>query len=246
MKIALCMSGQPRFIEKAYPSILENVILPNSPDIFVHTWFDKSPTVFRGDGAWGSNPNNKPVPNTIELITQLYKPVDAMFETPGKFINSKINVDDTIDHYAPHFKGNEQYLVEMIYSMWYSIYQSNLVKERFRLTLGKHYDIVIRCRFDSTFTKKIICSEYDNSKINIGCDRRNPGHLSDWFAFGSNTIMNVYSDVYNFIDFIHERRRAKNIPDFCNEILLWDHLESHGIGWSIIPDLHIEFIRPWS
>jgi len=43
IKIALCLSGQPRFFERGYEFIKKNIIDPNdNVDIFTHLWFDKS------------------------------------------------------------------------------------------------------------------------------------------------------------------------------------------------------------
>lgn len=40
MKIALCISGQMRTFERAYPSIKRHILDPLSPDVFIHTWSD--------------------------------------------------------------------------------------------------------------------------------------------------------------------------------------------------------------
>ena len=56
MRIALCFSGQPRFIEQVSPSILENVIGEHDVDVFAHLWFDDdlqtSPYKYGGAGKW--------------------------------------------------------------------------------------------------------------------------------------------------------------------------------------------------
>ena len=41
MKIAVCFSGQPRFINECSPSILENVIGNYDVDVYAHLWFDE-------------------------------------------------------------------------------------------------------------------------------------------------------------------------------------------------------------
>ena len=41
MKIALCLSGQPRGIPYSCQQILDNIINVNeNVDVFLHTWFD--------------------------------------------------------------------------------------------------------------------------------------------------------------------------------------------------------------
>jgi uncharacterized membrane protein YoaT (DUF817 family) len=78
MKIAICFSGQPRFIEECYSGIKSNIIDANSKhdiDIFVHTWFSPEITgkvlyhnlfsSFSGDA--------KITEDSIEKISELYK-----------------------------------------------------------------------------------------------------------------------------------------------------------------------------
>ena len=41
MKIALCFSGQPRFIKESASLIKENIIQDYDVDVFSHLWFDE-------------------------------------------------------------------------------------------------------------------------------------------------------------------------------------------------------------
>ena len=40
MKVALCLSGQPRVIEVGYQKLKAALLDHNDVDVFVHTWFD--------------------------------------------------------------------------------------------------------------------------------------------------------------------------------------------------------------
>ena len=40
MKVALCLSGQPRVIEGGYQKLKSALLDYNDVDVFVHTWFD--------------------------------------------------------------------------------------------------------------------------------------------------------------------------------------------------------------
>ena len=42
MKIALCLSGQPRFINECAPFILKNICEGYDADVFFHLWFDEN------------------------------------------------------------------------------------------------------------------------------------------------------------------------------------------------------------
>ena len=56
MKLALCFSGQPRFVNECSDLILSNVIQDYNVDVFAHLWFDDAlqsqPYKHGGDGKW--------------------------------------------------------------------------------------------------------------------------------------------------------------------------------------------------
>ena len=56
MKVALCFSGQPRFVNECSDLIINNAIQNYDVDIFAHLWFDddlkKKPYKHGGDGGW--------------------------------------------------------------------------------------------------------------------------------------------------------------------------------------------------
>ena len=40
MKLALCLSGQPRDVDIIYPILKQSILDDNDVDVFVHTWWD--------------------------------------------------------------------------------------------------------------------------------------------------------------------------------------------------------------
>ena len=56
MRIALLLSGQPRFIEEGSEYILKNICEGNNVDTFCHFWMDDGlitkPYKFGGAGGW--------------------------------------------------------------------------------------------------------------------------------------------------------------------------------------------------
>jgi hypothetical protein len=42
MKTAVMFYGLPRYVERTFPKIRDNIINPNNADVFVHTWVDNS------------------------------------------------------------------------------------------------------------------------------------------------------------------------------------------------------------
>ena len=56
MKIALCFSGQPRFVNECSDLIINNAIQNYDVDVFAHLWYDddlkNKPYKHGGDGGW--------------------------------------------------------------------------------------------------------------------------------------------------------------------------------------------------
>jgi hypothetical protein len=104
MKIALLISGLPRWVEKGFENINRTLVQPNNPDIFIHTWNDLDGTL------------NYP-------INELYKPKVLKSENQKKWTNSHMNLDRMMASHARSYARDK--FVEMLYSSWYSIQQAN-------------------------------------------------------------------------------------------------------------------------
>jgi hypothetical protein len=214
MRNALCFAGVPRFIEDTWPNIHRNLIVPNgNPDIFVH--------------AWASNESE------VAKIRELYKPVELVYEPHRTFINPKLDMDRQLAKYGmPPRDG----FVNVTYSMWYSIMQSHLLKERHRLTNGINYDRVARCRFDITYDSPIC---FDNSPSDAVWlyARGIPDMYADVFMVGPEKFANIFSTLFNSIDYVNAIR-SKGDGIFCGETLLYEGLRLAGIPVSILPNCY--------
>jgi len=249
MKIALCLSGQPRFLEKAFPYINNHLIVPNKPDVFFHTWFDKDDVgkEYRGDNSqWKTNPNNKVNPNTIDLLMSLYKPTAYKIEKQKELKNSKWNMMPTTEAVMRHYSNPEgrNYLINSMYCMWYSIFEANHVKEVYRMENDIHYDCVIRCRFDAIIPRVLVCSELDLSILWVSHDRQVPNTVDDWFAVSSNRNMNIYTGMFPLMDIYHEQCMARDGIS-SNEHLAYEMVKHFDLEWRVLPNFKIEFVRPW-
>jgi hypothetical protein len=132
MKVALCLSGQPRFVLQAFPNIYNILIKPFNSDVFVHSWYDKEMVGanfvdYRVNGWDNSQPASKYPADVDKLILDLYKPKKAIFQNQIKFIDSNIQLEKILQTHARHY--SREYFVNMLYSSWYSIQKSNLLKE---------------------------------------------------------------------------------------------------------------------
>lgn len=240
MKVAICISGQPRAIRNGYESINSNLIVPNDADVFFHTWYD--------DGSVGQKFRSDLYPelivekNTDELLVELYKPKAFKIEKQKKFKNTGWDVNNTVQVCSSHL--SPEYVIDMMYCMWYSIHQSNLVKETYRLENNITYDYVIRCRFDAGLSTAIVCSNYDSNVLWISRPL-DPHYLSldDWFAFGSNDNMNIYSSAFNFMDFFRKKNTHLHKGIWTNESLVYDIVHHFGIKWQQISNFQHTCLR---
>lgn len=234
MKIALCLSGQPRFLEECYPSIYKAIIkdardnVNKNIDIFIHTWHDKNKIGEMYDGAYWNNNNNAIIlQNTPQRIIELYNPIKYIIESSKDF-------GEIINKASSMFGNKNNYYVYNLVSMYYSMYKCNQLKRDKELEDNIIYDIVIRCRFDLLFPYGNI----DFSKLNlnkINTDSRWGGLESacDVFAISNSSNIDIYCDMYNRIVNYNGIKEKK---DWC-DYFIWHTLDLHDIkiSSSIIP-----------
>lgn len=218
MRVALCLSGQARFFERCYyESMKPNILDDLDPDVFIHTW-DTSKMVdqhfVNGNGfAMGDT-----IPaNLMESVINLYKPKKYIIEPQKDFEQNKWS-----SRLMPSIKSDH------MYSMFYSINQSNKLKKQHEDENNFLYDWVIRIRFDMTSPSgPLNLKELDSDRLWVasGCfDNRN-GYL-DSLGYSSSKIMDVYSDTFRHIDSIADSNPGMGI---CGEYILRKHIDGNNI-----------------
>lgn len=209
MKVALCLSGQPRCYRDSFPFIYKNIIEPNNADVFFHTWFDKTDRymekIHMDRGACEANEN------TIEELLILYKPKDYLVEKQREFNKPMLQVNpsrlENILKLNAHRKFDEdqtkKHIIKQHVSMFYSIFKSNELKENYANQNGIVYDVVVRLRFDCIPLVPMQFDSFDPDFLYY----HDMGHpdliISDWINFGSNLIMNVYSSIYLQFEYLN-------------------------------------------
>jgi len=219
MKVALCLSGQARFLETCYyESMKPNIIDDLNPDVFIHTW-DASTMVgqhFINGNGWVMG--DKIPPNLMETMITLYKPKKYIIEPQKYFEHNKWS-----NRLMPSIKSDH------LYSMFYSIYESNRLKKQYEYENNFTYDWVIRIRFDMAIPSgPLNLDKLDNNHLWVatGCFDNNNGYL-DSLGYSNSQIMNVYSDTFNHIDDIADGNPNMGI---CGEYVLRKHLDKSKIS----------------
>jgi hypothetical protein len=207
MKVALCLSGQPRNAVQMYPYIYNNIIKPNNADVFMHLNFDNDDRYILKSHKNNGNCNTEE--NIDKQLIELYQPKSVLVEKQKKFNNSHIKICDkrlanlmkmnkTMDRV-----GARNHDLLCVYSMFYGIYKSNELKELFSLENNIHYDFVIRLRYDALPLNEIICERFDPNYIYYININQPDNIISDWFNMGSNMIMNCYSSLFLHFEYIN-------------------------------------------
>jgi hypothetical protein len=241
MKIAVCISGQPRSAEEAYPLIYKNIILPNQADVFIHMNYSKNDSYIERSHADNPYKSSQFPPNIDEKVIQLYQPVSYLIEEPKPFSKpgfrfppSRIARSMSMNaHNGWTEEEHCKHMVKQITSMYYSIFKCNELKETYALTNNITYDYVIRIRFDIKPNLPLCCINYDPSFIYYQEMSQPDELISDWINFGSNTVMNVYSSMYFMVDYL-------NTFKYYNKT---DRLENTYEPSETIPGCYEYFIR---
>lgn len=239
MKIAICFSGQPRFVKECYPGIKNNILDPNSEneiDIFVHTWYsdDIAGKVLYGNEISSFSGEAKIDNGIIKEIQDLYSPKRLEFDAPKKFI-SDIDFSRVAEKYFAGYVNSGMskddfcnIKVENLYSMWYSAMKCNLLKREHELTHDKRYDMVIKLRFDNICRSRIILKDMDPEFMHYHSLGQPDGMISDWINISSSANMDTYFSIFfNIKNLI--KSLEKTLGVFCSELFIKEVCQKFNI-----------------
>jgi hypothetical protein len=198
VKVALCISGQPRFFRKSYEFLYNNFIRLNDVDVFLHTWeySDEHKDKPFDSASW--NVNNSDVylghEETVKQLTELYKP--KLFKT------SKLQ-EITVKNWQSFPLTNGENLSEITHKMFFTIMESVKLVEKYSKENNLSYDVIVRTRYDAAPLSEIIIERIDKETVYHTDSCRNPNVLSDWFFWASTQHMynlcHVYEDIDDFV-----------------------------------------------
>ena len=219
MKIALCLSGQPRGIPNSLHFALNSLIIPsNITDIFIHTWYDENLANRPFDSAQPNKNNTLGCwkPHTDKILIETFKPKGFLADSPKRF-----------SEYS-HLKNLESANQCALASGFYSSYISNKLKCDYEKENNFVYDVVIKTRIDILYHKPIIIQQlidenihtsayvpqmYQHMRVNDSYPLKNGNtysSMSDAFVISSSPMMdkitsvildfeNHYNNIYPFV-----------------------------------------------
>lgn len=200
MKVALCLSGQPRSFEKGYEYHYKNLIQHHDVDVFYHTWVENETLLDKVHGIW--NPVRISHTNTFD---------DKSFE----------RYDRTTD---PRFPSKNT--VHMLYS----VFKSLLIKKEYELEKGIEYDCVVKSRFDFALNIVLPVDSIETGKLYVPNDlikgniKPNGLACNDQFAFGDSVTMDLYG-----MTFLNIRRAYDMCFPVSGEDMLSANLQINGL-----------------
>ena len=238
MKVALCLSGQPRVVEVGYHKLKATILDNNDVDVFIHTWFDQDN--LSTESVIPGREGHQLDPGAIDKLIQLYQPKKILVEKPKTWDRHFEYPQKTFEKahtWALEIPGDnpleraKAYLDNTTHCMWYSIMRSNLLKEEYATETNTHYDFVIRNRMDYAPHVAITFGEPPENDSAVYY-QHNPDHpdgmIGDWFAMGSTNAMNVYSGLFNCLGQLV--LQANDTEGYwCNELILKHHLKNNSI-----------------
>ncbi len=229
-KIAICLSGQPRYISDGYLNLNREILSKYDVDFFIHTWFDPNYVGSKFDFSPLNSYNRSGIweINTIEKINELYQPLKIYYEPQKQF-----NIYNDVSY--------EKQSPIALYSMYYSIWKSNELKKEYENKNNFKYDCVIRTRFDIKLDYfNLDLDKIDLNKIYVSGEI-NP-YPNDQLAISNSGNIDYYSELYNKIEYYHNN----GYTEFVNEKILKHHLIDVGnkeIHFSEKDELYCNIIK---
>lgn len=202
MRIALCLSGQPRFLPEGLDQIKRNLLEPNGiEDVFIHAWKSE---VFQSaqphqSGKWSYHPE------TAQLLSSL-NPKMLLIQENCPF------------QHLDHLENLPTAIQKNLASMFYSAWKCNELK-RDHERLHGNYDLVIKTRTDINYHKPVILKDlpvdisainvpemYQSSRVSDSYPTKSGwsySSLSDTFMIGSSCMMDSILTIGQDFERIH-------------------------------------------
>ena len=192
MKIAVLLTGMPRYLDKN-KMLMKDFFKGHEVDYFCHAWFDKTKKI--EEKSWHKT-TILIDPDTEEKILNIYKPKNYLIEPQRQFELPR-NYNFNTSWPQPFF---------IVYSHFYSVKTANMLRLAYEKETGVKYDLVFKTRYDIFIGNKIRWEKYDLNKLylpdncNWWSDLYDDVSFNDMIAFSKPENMNIYCDVFDNID----------------------------------------------
>jgi hypothetical protein len=171
MRVAVCLSGLPRFFKIGHRFHKKYLFEKYQPDVFIHTWYNENE-------------------NEHAEVIDLYKPKKYLIQKDRQIVLPR-----------EYSKGtSERYPAYNVFSLFKSIMESNNLKFEYENENDITYDWVFRLRFDYALNRDFDLENMDNDKFHFSQELEDRGMVADQFAFSNSRNMDIYSHVFPNLD----------------------------------------------
>lgn len=225
-KVALCLSGYPRFHSgRSYESIKREILDKYDTDVFIHFWFSKDKNFVYPFASWSNISSPIEVPNNVEEeLKTLYNPIDIISEEPKSF--------------KQYYKEGD-YLSMNMPSMFYSLKMVDSMRFFYSRYKNKSYDFVVRARTDTLLSSLPDLHTLSRDTLYIPDNCGNPLLFNDNFSICGGSIVD---GVYNVFDSIWEY--SEEGSDYSPEKMWTTHLSKNLIKVDLM-NIQQNFVRNW-
>jgi hypothetical protein len=193
MKIALCISGQPRMWEKGFEYHNTNIIKGNDVTVFLHSW--EMPA------------------EQMQQISEKYQ-AKSFITSPNPTID--LSKYTNTPPPSPNWKVKDGRM--STWAQMYAIYECMRTKREYEEYHNMKFDWVIRSRFDFAINVRIPFDTLNPNKLYITNCRMSPNRDfgNDQFAFSSSENMDKYSYAYQHYDEFYKQGVQFMMEDFMS------------------------------
>ena len=240
MRVALLLSGQPRFVKEVAPSILANVCEGYDVDTFCHFWFDdklQSEPYKYGECNKGEWHKQRIPADAIDDAINAYHPVELITEPSKSFTDSAVPFEESLNRYwygakeDPDPKNFRWTNINKCLSYFYSLNEVNKLKKIHEYANDFKYDWVVRCRTDTFLHNKIPFEDLNPELVHYSDNMHQPdGMINDWFDFGGTKQMDAFMSVFPVWQLILEKCMNETEGAWCHELMHRKMLDSFGVG----------------
>ena len=193
MKIALCLTGQPRMVEAGYEFHKQNILDGNDVKVFFHTW---------------------------ETEEQLHEKAIDLYQPSNWLVEKSLDVD--LSKYtntpppSPNWKVKDGRM--STWAQMFAIYECMRTKREYEEYHNMKFDWVVRSRFDFAINARIPFDTLNPNKLYIPNCRMSPNRDfgNDQFAFSSSENMDKYSYAYQHYDEFYNNGVQFMMEDFMS------------------------------
>lgn len=194
MKIALCFSGQPRFVAECAQSIKTHLMAGHEVDVFAHLWWDKAyiGEIFRFHCFDQYESDMKSV-----FLDQYRDRLKCGIFEPQKQFDITLPSEEGAWGKTLKSVWKKEVRFKQL-SMFYSLKQVQTLLDNYIESTQNKYDMFVRCRTDIMFTKSIDFARCNEDKLYFDTFGSNGIGIEDYFVCSPNhRNLKVFQTMYD-------------------------------------------------